>query len=303
MKKLNACIAIISSRTKCLRRCLESLHNNYNYKYDYPVYVIYFDDIYDNEDYRNEVHKNISDNIHFRSIPYKSPSHILESEMFYNQNDLWYVKNGSFNISRKGYLHMCNYWINFYGYPNTEFEKYDFLMTLDDESGYTKMMEEDPFKVISEKGIEMAAYISGQRLRNGNPHQGHRDTRTGLWSFTKDFMVSNGVIPKYQPLREMVSLSDEEGGEKFHFLPWSDTYVFNMSFARTELWRKWVKAVNDNGGVYKYRWGDNEIISLYGMMTQEDGITNLGYVKGGFHDQGLFRSSQNLAPSVKDTSK
>jgi len=63
--KPNACIAIISSRTRCLRACLESLYQGYNSQHDYPVYVLYFDDIYDSQEYRDEVHENISPNIHF----------------------------------------------------------------------------------------------------------------------------------------------------------------------------------------------------------------------------------------------
>ena len=301
MSKLNACIGIISSRSKCLRKCLASLHKNYNHKYDYPVYVFYFDDIYDSQEYRDDIHANISPNIHFRSIPYESPSHIDESEMFYNRKDLWYVSNGNFTIKRKGYLHMCNYWVNFYDYPNTEFKQYDYIMTHDDEAGYSKHMEDDPFDVLNERGVEMAAYITGLRLRNGKPHQGHRDTRVGMWDFTKEFMIKNDVNPQFPPLKEL--MSDDKASENFHYLPWSDTYVFKTSFAKTDLWKKWVNAVNENGGIYKYRWGDNEIISLFGMMLQKEGIINLEYVVNGFHDQGMFRKVQNLAPSIKDVAK
>ena len=36
MKKYNACISVISSRSKCLPLCLKSLWDKWNYKYDYP---------------------------------------------------------------------------------------------------------------------------------------------------------------------------------------------------------------------------------------------------------------------------
>ena len=273
----------------------------YNDKYDYPVFVVYFDDIYDDQEYRDEIHKDISPNIHFRSIPYESPSHVSESEMFYNQKSLWYVKNGNFDIGRKGYLHMCNYRTNFYGYLNTEFEKYDYMMSHDDESGYLKPMEEDPFVVIADKGVEMAAYITGQRLRDGKPHQGHRDTRMGIWAFAKRFIEDNGVDVKFKPLKDL--MDDENAEENFHYLPWSDSYVFNLNFAKTDLWKKWVQAINDDGGIYKFRWGDNEIISVFGMMYQDQGIVNLGYVENSFYNQGMFRGIQNVAPSVKELTR
>ena len=49
--KLNGCINILSSRTKCLPLCIKSLWDNWNYKYNYPVYVHYFDDIYEDPSY------------------------------------------------------------------------------------------------------------------------------------------------------------------------------------------------------------------------------------------------------------
>lgn len=297
MKKHNACISIVSSRTKCLRKCLESLHKFYNHKYDYPVYVFYFDDIYDSEDYRNDVNENISSNIRFVNIPYNSPSHVQEEEMFYNRTNLEYVQKG-FSKKRKGYLHMCHFLINFYGHPNTEFEKYDYVMTHDDEAGYDKEMTEDPFEVISANSIDMASYITGQRLRNGAPHQGHRDTRIGLWEFTRNFLIDNDIQPKCKLLQDL--MVDEQAEDNFHYLPWSDSYVINLNVMKTDLYKLWTKAVNDNGGVYKYRWGDNEIMSLFGMMYGEDPIHDLGYVKNGFHNQGKFRSMQNCAPGVKD---
>ena len=54
-KKINACINILSSRTQCLPLCLESLWDKWNYRYNYPVYVHYFDDIYDDEDLRKRI--------------------------------------------------------------------------------------------------------------------------------------------------------------------------------------------------------------------------------------------------------
>ena len=44
---MNACIVYISSRDRCIGHSIKSLWDNFNYKHDYPVYVHYFDDIYD----------------------------------------------------------------------------------------------------------------------------------------------------------------------------------------------------------------------------------------------------------------
>jgi len=295
--KHNACIHIISSRDKCLEHCLKSLYDYYNYKYDYPVYVYYFDDIYDSPEYHKRIHGNISNNIHFISIPYKTPEHIPESKLYYNRKNLWYVKN-NFSINRKGYLHMCNFWSNFYSYPNTEYEKYDYAMSFDDESGYIKEMPYDPFEIMANRSEDIGALIAGQRLRDGKPHQGHLDTRINLWQFTKEFLIKNNIKPKSKLLQDL--LNDDNDEWNFHYLPWADSYVIKLKIFKTDLWRKWIAAVNQSGGIYKYRWGDNEIISLFYLIYDDRPIYNLRTVEEGYHNQGLFRKLQDIAPNIKN---
>ena len=55
MRDIKACINILSSRTKCLPVSLKSFQEKWNYKYDYPVYVHYFDDIYDDPKLRKAI--------------------------------------------------------------------------------------------------------------------------------------------------------------------------------------------------------------------------------------------------------
>ena len=85
MNKYNACISIISSRNKCIKPCLESLWKNYNSKYDYPVYVYYFDDIYDSQKFRKDIADSCPQKVTFCSIPYKTPDFLKEDELFYNR--------------------------------------------------------------------------------------------------------------------------------------------------------------------------------------------------------------------------
>tara|TARA_A100000172_G_scaffold16038_2_gene8583 strand:- start:12981 stop:13811 length:831 start_codon:yes stop_codon:yes gene_type:complete len=276
------------------------LWENYNNKYNYPVYVHYFDDIYDNDSFRSEVKEACSpQNVIFKSVPYETPPFLKEEELYHNRKNLWYVQN-NFSVQRKGYLHMCNFTSNMYGYENTELSQYDYIMTHDDESGYEEEMSYDPFRVLSETEYFMGAYFVGQRLKNGTPHQGHLDTRVGLWEFTKNFLINNRVIPKSQPLKKL--LLDKNADWNFHYLNWCDTYVIKTEMFKTELWQKWITAVNNDGGVYKYRWGDNEIISIFAHMVQPV-IYDYNLVVNGIHNQGKFRKLQDMAPGVKDLSR
>ena len=70
----------------------------------------------------------------------------------------------------------------------------------------------------------------------------------------------------------------------------------------TDVWKLWIKEVNESGGIYKYRWGDNEIISLFAHFIQEE-IFDFKAVEEGHHDLGKFRRLQDTAPSVKDLHK
>ena len=46
MTNHNAAIYLLSSRVKLLEDCLFFLNKNWNQKYNYPIYVHHFDDIY-----------------------------------------------------------------------------------------------------------------------------------------------------------------------------------------------------------------------------------------------------------------
>ena len=66
--KINACITYISSRKVCIPHSLKALWENYNHKYNYPVYVFYFDDIYDSEEFRQSIKDETPQNVNFVSI-------------------------------------------------------------------------------------------------------------------------------------------------------------------------------------------------------------------------------------------
>ena len=88
--KHNAAIYLLSSRTLLLEKCLINLYKNWNYKFNYPVYVHYFDDIY-SQKYIEKINNKISKNIFFHKIEYKVPDHINEKDLFYNKTHIPYV--------------------------------------------------------------------------------------------------------------------------------------------------------------------------------------------------------------------
>ena len=236
MSKLKACIAIISSRKQCIGQCLKSLWDNYNCEHDYPVYVHYFDDIYDSEEFRKEIADSCPQRVTFQSIPYNTPSFLKESELFYNRRDLWYVRN-SFPIGRKGYLHMCHFTSNMYGYEDTNLHEYDYVMTIDDESMFVEKMPYDPFQVMKERPELMGAMkIYDPKVKE--PHQGNFDTRVNLWKFIQGYIKHYEIEPASKFMRDLLEDERSVGIERYEdiynfkvvdeFVNKSDKIIFNI---------------------------------------------------------------------------
>ncbi len=295
MTKLNACINYISSRNLCIEYSLLNLWENFNHKYDYPVYVYYFDDIYDSTDVRNKILNSCPQNVIFRSVPYNTPKSIPQEELFHNRTDLWYVRS-RFPSWRKGYLHMCNFKCNMYGYENTDFHKFDYMIMHDDEAGYTRDVDFNPFETIAKKDNLMGAYWFNDRAKNGIS-QGNIETTLNLWSLAKKFILENNIELKHPDIINL--MNDPNASVNMNGLSILGTYVIKTEMFETELWKKWIKAVNDSGGIYRYRWGDNDVYTLFMLMT-EKGAYNFQAADKGFHDVYKFRGIQDYAPGVKD---
>jgi hypothetical protein len=298
MKK--ACISVISSRTRCLKPCLESLWKHYNNKHNYPVYVYYFDDIYDSEDTRADIISTCEQNVIFQRIEYNTPKHIAEEELFYNRKHLWYVYTGRFGPHRKGYLHMCHFMSNAYGYPDTHFHEYEYNISIDDESMFVKDVPYDFPDVISDREDDMGA-MKVTRWVKKQPHQGNFDCRVGLWDFIKDYLNKYNLEPKGQFLKDL--LTDPEADKNFHFYPMCDSYCIKTKMFQSNEWKQWIDEINASGGIYKYRWGDNDVISLFYHIYYDQFVYDYGTVDEGYHNQGALRHVQDYAPSIKDFGK
>ena len=70
---------------------------------------------------------------------------------------------------------MSNYFNNFYGYPNTQFEKYDYTLSIDDESKFLKVPYD--FEVLSGGRVRNAIKVTHAKDK---PHQGNFDCRVGM---------------------------------------------------------------------------------------------------------------------------
>ena len=301
MRDIKACINILSSRTKCLPVSLKSFQEKWNYKYDYPVYVHYFDDIYDDPKLRKAIVEftGLKD-LTFISIPYWSPPELPESEMFYNRKDLWYVNTGRFGPSRKGFLHMNRFFNNLYGYPKTEFEKYDYILSFDDESLFLKEVPYNFFEVMEERPEPCGAIkIVFPHIKP--PHQGNFDCRVGMKDFVIDYVNKHNIKTESEFINNLLQNPTEE---YFHNnLIVADSWVFKTEVFKSDAWKQWSDAVRESHGIFKYRWGDCELNVLFFLIHYGCLPYDFKTVDEGYHDQGGLRHVQGYAPSIKDFHK
>jgi hypothetical protein len=130
------------------------------------------------------------------------------------------------------------------------------------------------------------------------PHQGNFDTRINLWNFIQVYLNHYNITPKSQWMRDL--LEDPNSDHNFHFFPSGDSYVFKMKLFETEEWKQWMHAINTFGGIYKYRWGDNILNSLFVKIHCDYDIYDFKTVDEGYHNQAGLRHLQDYAPGVKD---
>jgi hypothetical protein len=254
----NAAIYLLSSRTKLLNKCLSDLYKNWNYQYEYPVYVHYFGDIY-SEKFIEEINKNISNKIYFFNIKKELPANLDIKDLFYNKKNLRYVKE-SFPKSRLDYLHMCKFASNLNsfgktGCPNIALKKFDYLMKIDDDSGFLKKIDFDLFDILNQ-------YPSASGYTWSTFEYAHKETRVGLWEFYKSYLKKFGYFPKNHFLKNAILKDDEN---LMHKINWSsgNLNIFNIKKIIQKPWNEYQLFVNESNGIYKNRWGDIEITSLF----------------------------------------
>lgn len=299
-KRHNAAVYILSSRTNTLKKALEHFYKNWNNKYDYPVYIHHFDDIYSKE-YIDDVQKNISDKITFHQIDYGVPSHIKEEELFYNRTHLQYVRT-SFPKSRLGYLHMEHFSSNLHKFGEKgciikEMEQYDYIMRIDDDSWFKESIDYDFFDHVQNQPIATAFTWNHCGLN-------HLETRENLWDLYLEYLKLENIDPfsiKNQQLREAVLDNDDM---KMHTLKWScgNFNIYNVKMFLDSGFAKWMDYVNEHGGLYKHRWGDLETLGVFTYTMFEDPVCDLDLRNKGLYEPKLPETEvpvSGYAPSVK----
>jgi len=261
-EKANAIIWYIAAR-RCLKENLEMLYENFNREYQYPVIVYSFGEKYDSKFKRN-IWENIDSSIQFVTLDEPTiPERIPESEVFYSRTELDYVRE-YFPASRVGYLH-TNQFVSGLIMHRPEIAQYDFGLKMDDDTFFVKKIPNDILLEASQKGWVFAP----SDTKNYN-HDRAMQTQIGLRDLYAEYFSDANIVP--------LSDSIDESGEWNGDGPWDPT-IWDFRIFRDEKWDKWWRMVDDAGGIYKYRWGDLEVQTLF---------VKSHYPDSAWHDMKLY---------------
>lgn len=298
-RKHNAAVYFLSSRVYMLKKVLELFYENWNAKYEYPVYIHHFDDIYSQE-LIDDIRQSISENISFHQIDYGVPHHIKEKDLFYNRRYLKYVRK-TFPISRMGYLHMEHFFSNLHkfgakGCLVKELEHYDYTMNVTDHSWFKKKVDYDFFDSVVDTPIATAYSWCHKSLR-------HEETTEYLWQFYLTYLKSKKIDPaviKNAELREaVITQLDSDKFPRTIPITCGNMNIYNVKMLLDAGFGQWMDAVNEYGGQYKHRWGDIETLALFAATNFEKPFCDLDLVRNGFYEKH-FPGSDDFAPSVYD---
>ena len=209
-------------------------------------------------------------NLRFIELHPEIPKGLESHELFWKR-DTHYARK--FGRSRLGYLHMCYLLSNPQDLPGLV--EFDYALQIDDDVALLAPLEIDVFSLLKESAGFFATSAS-----SGLVSARKRETRETLFEFVRTFVEERRIHVLNGDLRHALRSGNED---RFHSLVWSSCNfnVYNLAEFKTARWLEWVQAVNAAGGQYKYRWGDIEIIGIYGYLYYENPLLDFKMVESG----------------------
>ncbi|MDP3920786.1 MAG: class I SAM-dependent methyltransferase [Candidatus Omnitrophota bacterium] len=253
-EKPNAVIWYLAVRPSIIDS-LRGLYEHFNNQYKYPVIIFTFGQPY-SKAFISKIHRTIDPAIRFVKVKPRIPANVPESELFYNRKDIRYVRK-NFPETRIGYLHMCHFMAG--GFLDTkELDGYDWGMRLDDDSFFLEDISFDFFRVMRD-----GRYLYGTGYENDRelaPKRSVNDCTSGLWEFTDAYMKKNSIESDW------IQRHRRSDGSFHYVVGAGNMTLWNLNLFRSPEWRSWWKTLLESGGIYKYRWGDQEIHRLFMQM-------------------------------------
>jgi alpha 1,2-mannosyltransferase len=229
-----------------LKHSLSLLDINFNDKFNYPV-IIFHEDF--NESLLEDIQKSTRSNLKFEKVDFQVPD-FLKNEAI---PEFIYVDGFEFSI---GYRHMCRFFSGLI-YQNPALKGYDYYWRLDTDSFLLGKIDYDIFRFMQEND-----YLYGYMCTGID----HPDVVNGIWDITKKYIEANDIKPTFLQKFTPGGIWDMTGfGTNFE--------ISNLDFWHSSEFKKYFDYLDHEGGIYKHRWGDNDIHFLaVSMFIPEDRI-------------------------------
>jgi len=283
MDKQNAAIFILTQNTLerkiYLKTCLYFLFRNFNKKYNYPVIILHEGD-YDSESQR-EIIMGVRHNnrylISFRELDkndFSIPSHISEERVQHivDLKPVPYWRNMKYRM-------MCNFWIQHFQKYTTD---YEYIMRLDDDSIIEETIDKDLFNVMKNKDLiymsnivhidcGICNYKMKEMFQSIFPNMGEK-----LNSMFISSKLTANMKEIYGKVKQIIELNgDAEIGEKnedielnMPVMYYNNFFITSTKFWQREDVRTVVNKINDNGGIFYYRYGDAPLQTIIATLME-----------------------------------
>ena len=60
--------------------------------------------------------------------------------------------------------------------------------------------------------------------------------------------------------------------------------IYKTTFFTSQSWYKYILHIKEAGGIFKHRWGDCEVIGIYGHLFYKDPIEDLNLIEKGIYE-------------------
>jgi alpha 1,2-mannosyltransferase len=277
MNKPNAAIFILTQNTIdrkiYLKTCLYFLFRNFNKVYNYPIVILHEGD-YDQES-QKEIITSIRSNhrhlITFKEIDkqdFSIPSHIDQEVV----NKIIAIKPVPYWRNVK-YRMMCNFWLQHFQKYTKE---YDYVMRLDDDSIIEEPIEKDLFHIMKEKDMVYMSNIVHLDcgICNYNMKEMFQSLFPNMTDKIETVFVSAKLSPNmkdiYDKMTQILKINgdyDQKNYEQDIEMNMPVMYYNNFFVTSTKFWERddvkaIVEKINQNGGIFYYRYGDAPLQTL-----------------------------------------
>jgi hypothetical protein len=281
MSKISAAICYLTQNTDVRRTYLKTslyfLFKHFNAKYQYPV-IIFHEGDYDNDaqqDILMGIRGSCRDLVSFQALDpndFKVPEHIdkvkLQRCLDIKPHPTPYWRNEKYRL-------MCRWWL-------MEFPKYvknyDYVMRLDDDSLIEEPLKYDLFEWAAKKDLNYASNFV------------HVDCGICCYGMKRFFdkhypdkqkmiqeMFMEQKVPlrsvQFHPFRTILSLTQKPlptlSDTETLWMPimyYNNFFITKPSFWYQEDVQKTLKAIDEDGSIFYFRWGDAPLQSILVML-------------------------------------